>query len=189
MKKVWALKAGFTIVELLIVIVVIAILATITVVSYNGISQRAKDVAIISTIDSWDKALQLSGINGGTVPTLGACLGRAGDFPAKDGFPENSCVSVTGPLPMTLVYDEANYVGWDIGTTRPSGQMPIASYSTGGSEIRARGAWVGSINPTQRSLVIRWLVYEDGECARGTPQVAPIVGSLSGGYCALTVNY
>jgi prepilin-type N-terminal cleavage/methylation domain-containing protein len=33
---------GFTIVELLIVIVVIAILAAITIVSYNGISERAK---------------------------------------------------------------------------------------------------------------------------------------------------
>ncbi len=35
-------KSGFTIVELLIVIVVIAILAAITIVSYNGISERAK---------------------------------------------------------------------------------------------------------------------------------------------------
>lgn len=34
---------GFTIVELLIVIVVIAILAAITVVSYNGISSQARD--------------------------------------------------------------------------------------------------------------------------------------------------
>lgn len=36
-------KRGFTIVELLIVIVVIAILATITFISYNGIKQRAQD--------------------------------------------------------------------------------------------------------------------------------------------------
>lgn len=36
-------KSGFTIVELLIVIVVIAILATITIVTFNGIQQRARD--------------------------------------------------------------------------------------------------------------------------------------------------
>jgi len=41
-------RAGFTIVELLIVVVVIAILAAITIVSYNGISRRA----IISTLQS-----------------------------------------------------------------------------------------------------------------------------------------
>lgn len=36
--------AGFTIVELLIVVVVIAILAAITIVSYNGIQERAKSM-------------------------------------------------------------------------------------------------------------------------------------------------
>jgi len=35
-------KSGFTIVELLIVIVVIGILAAITIVAYNGIQQRAR---------------------------------------------------------------------------------------------------------------------------------------------------
>lgn len=40
-------QKGFTIVELLIVIVVIGILAAITVVAYNGIQQKAKNTAII----------------------------------------------------------------------------------------------------------------------------------------------
>ena len=40
--------SAFTIVELLIVIVVIAILAAITLVSYNGITQRARDSAVQS---------------------------------------------------------------------------------------------------------------------------------------------
>ena len=43
------MKKGFTIVELLIVIVVIAILASISIVSYNGIQNRAKATAAAST--------------------------------------------------------------------------------------------------------------------------------------------
>lgn len=39
---------GFTIVELLIVVVVIAILAAITIVSYNGVSARAKTSKVSS---------------------------------------------------------------------------------------------------------------------------------------------
>ena len=36
-------QTGFTIVELLIVIVVIGILAAITIVAFNGVQQRARD--------------------------------------------------------------------------------------------------------------------------------------------------
>jgi len=49
---------GFTIVELLVVVVVIAILAAITIVSYNGITKRAAESALMS--DASSAATQLS---------------------------------------------------------------------------------------------------------------------------------
>jgi prepilin-type N-terminal cleavage/methylation domain-containing protein len=48
------LKRGFTIVELLIVIVIIGVLATITVVAYNGVQQNARDKSVLSDLDILD---------------------------------------------------------------------------------------------------------------------------------------
>jgi prepilin-type N-terminal cleavage/methylation domain-containing protein len=48
-------KNGFTIVELLIVIVVIAILAAITIVAFNGVQQRAQASAVQSSLSQATK--------------------------------------------------------------------------------------------------------------------------------------
>ena len=45
-------KRGFTIVELLIVIAVIGILAAISIISYTGVQQRARDTAVLSDADA-----------------------------------------------------------------------------------------------------------------------------------------
>lgn len=51
--------SGFTIVELLIVIVVIAILAAISVVAYTGIQNLASDNAVQSDITNFSKKIML----------------------------------------------------------------------------------------------------------------------------------
>lgn len=50
---------GFTIVELLIVIVIIAILAAITIVAFNGVQNRAKDTARLNGVAQIMKALEI----------------------------------------------------------------------------------------------------------------------------------
>jgi type II secretion system protein G len=62
-------NGGFTIVELLIVIVVIGILAAITIVAYNGVQGRARDTQRISDLKSIVKALEIYKINTGAYPT------------------------------------------------------------------------------------------------------------------------
>ena len=59
-------SSGFTIVELLIVVVVIAILAAITIVAYNGIQNRSKASAAQSNLSGAAKALELSKVNSAT---------------------------------------------------------------------------------------------------------------------------
>lgn len=52
---------GFTIVELLVVIVIIGILATLTVVSYTHIQGRAQDTARITTSKQIEKSVLVKG--------------------------------------------------------------------------------------------------------------------------------
>lgn len=47
-------KRGFTVIELLIVIVIIGILATVIFVAYNGITSRAADNSVLSDLDGMD---------------------------------------------------------------------------------------------------------------------------------------
>lgn len=63
--------SGFTIVELLIVIVIIAILAAITVVAFNGIQQRAKFAKLQSDLGSIRKAVDLYYAENGSYPVTG----------------------------------------------------------------------------------------------------------------------
>lgn len=56
---------GFTIVELLIVIVVIAILAAISIVAFTGIQQRARDTHRKSDLSTLAKAIQVYQVDNG----------------------------------------------------------------------------------------------------------------------------
>lgn len=71
-----AKQPGFTIVELLIVIVVIGILATVTVVAYNGVQQRANNAKTTQALGAWIKALNLYKIDNGGWPHYTVCLGE-----------------------------------------------------------------------------------------------------------------
>ncbi len=108
---------GFTIVELLIVVVVIAILATITIVAYNGIQDRARSAAFTASLDSFEKKVLLQKAESGAfmdslVPdqeittstghsllTQNSCA--PGDYPQKGPFDEGECLV----LSQTATYD------------------------------------------------------------------------------------
>lgn len=69
--KLWASnhRSGFTIVELLVVVVVIAILAAITIVSYNGIQNRAKIGSLQASLSQASSKVQEYGVyNGDSYP-------------------------------------------------------------------------------------------------------------------------
>ncbi len=71
-------QTGFTIVELLIVIVVIAILAAISIVAYNGIKSRAYDSVRITEAQSIAKAISAYAVNNGTSFIVGGGVNGSG---------------------------------------------------------------------------------------------------------------
>lgn len=96
-------QAGFTLVELLIVIVVIAIVASISVVAYNGVQERANASKKASAITQYEKLLELYKVDHGVYPdadmdhdpgydTNSACLGMAEHYPATEGFNAGMCM-------------------------------------------------------------------------------------------------
>ena len=68
-------SAGFTIVELLIVIVVIGILAGITIVAFNGVQDRARWTQLQSDLSSINKAVQVYHAEHGEYPITSASWG------------------------------------------------------------------------------------------------------------------
>jgi prepilin-type N-terminal cleavage/methylation domain-containing protein len=92
---------GFTIVELLIVIVVIAILAAITLIGYNGIQTRAYNSSTSEMISQARTAIDSHKTIHGSLPLssspgTNACLGN--------GYPNGNCGSIqySGTCPAGL---------------------------------------------------------------------------------------
>ncbi|MFA6897591.1 MAG: type II secretion system protein [Patescibacteria group bacterium] len=56
-------QKGFTLIELLVVISIIGVLSTIAMTSLNGARLKAKDAAIMSSVDSIMKAAQIDAVS------------------------------------------------------------------------------------------------------------------------------
>lgn len=86
---------GFTIVELLIVVVVIAILAAITIVAYNGVQDRATTAKTSDLATSYLKLFKMYKVQEGEIPVDGwnetYCLGPPEKYPAQGVFEAGEC--------------------------------------------------------------------------------------------------
>lgn len=67
-KNGWGWRHGFTIVELLIVIVVIAVLAAISVVAYTGIQARAENTKTVHAVASLARSMSALVVDTGVYP-------------------------------------------------------------------------------------------------------------------------
>src|SRR5450830_1774133 len=93
LKNIKAKSSGFTIVELLVVIVVIGILAAITIVAYTGISGKAVVSSIQSDLSNAKKQLSLYYVDNGAYPA--SLSSNCPDGPADTRYCIKPCGSNT----------------------------------------------------------------------------------------------
>lgn len=160
-------KPGFTIVELLIVIVVIAILAAITIVGYNGITRRANNTAIISAAKSSLNVINAYiGVNGTyPSPSGGACITTVSGCAAAAAIAASPTLTTNlatiGTVPTKISMDDSTYSGiaysystsrtfngdpqpafiyyWLYGTSQPCGLSPV---------VGGASAWLSGTSTT-----------------------------------------
>lgn len=101
---------GFTIVELLIVIVVIAILATISIVAYNGIQNRANDTAVQSDLRNIGQKFTEFQVVSGRMPAVNSIdLGPMGLSVSKNSYGNHYTRDSSGGYNMTYCVNSSTH--------------------------------------------------------------------------------
>lgn len=125
---------GFTIVEILIVVVIIAILASLSVTVYAGVQTRATNSQILSAVSQWERILKSYKTIKGSLPLSDYnCLANATtDFPAGNGMSAGECMhGYAGSPTFSAVYSSAltsDLKGVLAGyLTLPSGKTPVVT--------------------------------------------------------------
>lgn len=131
----YSAQKGFTIVELLIVVIVIAILATITIVSYNNITGRANVAAANAAVSTFQKKAELFSVEpvAGLYPTGSSDLS---DTTKSYYLPSTAYAYVTTSGTVTVTKDTGKYLV-NVRKCAPSAtsQALITSANISGLEI------------------------------------------------------
>jgi prepilin-type N-terminal cleavage/methylation domain-containing protein len=144
---------GFTIVELLIVVVVIAILAAITIISYNGITSRANASSAASNVETVQKIAETYNSDGSQYPS------SINDF--KNGYTDSVITTPAAKLPTSITISSPT-----LSTNTSSGTQPRQV-----SNLGSNGGLTAS-NGTNTVLVFKTTA---NNTSSGTPNGGVIV--------------
>ncbi len=163
MSNMRAARAGFTIVELLIVIVVIGILAAITIAAYNGIQNRAYDTAVKADLKAAATKLEVAKADSGT-----------DQIPAASQAGLQSLVNVSKSSYQARSGTSLLYCRTDVGYALVAQSKSGNAFVTENGVIRSIGTWGGA---------------NDNNACGGNATVGLVWGSAAGyGYYAIYRN-
>lgn len=129
--------SGFTIVELLIVIVVIGILAAITIVAYNGFKDRADEATVKSDLQSLGKKMALFYADKQYYPKTLVDLESLEWKATQASYQQND----NGNMLYCAITEGANPRYVVAGRTRNNKAF---TYSSNGGLVNYTGAWTGA---------------------------------------------
>lgn len=140
MRRGNSLSKGFTIVELLIVIVVIGILAVIVIVAFNGVQNRAYDTAVRADLSNASKKLGLFYADNGRYVSTTAELDSAGIRMTKSSY------AVSPQVTVNLAYcSKSSSRGYIIVAMSKSGKRFVVTESGQVTEDISSVAWTESL--------------------------------------------
>lgn len=181
---------GFTIVELLIVIVVIAILAAISVVAYNGIQERSRASSVSSALSQVNKKLAYYQVdNPGQYPSDLATAGITNTDSVTYQYTVNNstnpatyCVTATtGP---TSYKSSSTAPAPTSGGCAGHGQGGVAAITNyhrnpGATSTTGYGAWDGSSGNVNSNTTVAAAWSQSGSAFRSTwTTVASVNGDI-----------
>jgi len=162
---------GFTIVELLIVIVVIGILAAITIVAFNGVQNRAKVAALRSDLAGASKQLKLWEVEKSVYPeSITNC-------PTPTAV--NTCLKSSGGV---------TYVDYQVDNTATPRAFCITAQSSDGTSYRTTET--GNNAPGNCAPTSCWSILSDGgSTGSGVYWIKPAGSATSiRVYCDMTTS-
>ncbi len=116
---------GFTLVELLIVIVIIAIIATIIIVTFRGVTTRALNSARLAELEHDAKLIEMYKAENGIYPDIPHVNGT--EYCIGTGFPNGHCDGLTNSyVESNMTYTNALKT---VGTVSNGNHNPVNGFA------------------------------------------------------------
>ncbi len=143
-------QKGFTLVELLIVIIIIGILATLVIVTFTGVQQKARDSKRQTDLNALNSHLEAFYATNSYFPTITDLQSSAWISANMKGFdptalvdPKGSSITGNAPAAGTYVY---SYVTQGCTTTQPSSSTNACTSFVLTAELEGGGTFVKQSN-------------------------------------------
>ncbi len=182
---------GFTIIDLLIVIIVIGILATVAIVSYNGIQQQAQNVRRLDDIDKVASSLELyAKNNNGQYPAT--TNNDKANWKSVDVRTDSNCFNGSSQADWVPSIDSLPQSTPNTGISAGvNGESGCYLYASNGSEY-VLSAWNMVSSPTTASPYYRRLGFRTFQTPTSTQFYTcndGVTGGSNGGKYDITQDY